>query len=149
MCIEECGGHIEHCSRKYLKQSKGKGQPFFSFYFLKRKERGGWVGMLSRIELSKWKRFLPTLLPSCCSFTSLCPYLFFLSTMSSPFIVFVLSYGLGGEASWVFSSFLLRKQSEKTKTLPHISFIVSSSSFAFSVYSEYKINTDGIEQSSL
>ena len=104
--------------------------------------------MLSRIELSKWKQFLPTLLPSCCSFTSL-PLSFFLSTMSSPFIVFVLSYGLGGEASGVFSSFPLRKQSEKTKTQPHISFIVSSSSVPFSVYSEYKINTDGIEQSSL
>lgn len=56
---------------------------------------------------------------------------------------------VGGEASGVFSSFPLRKQSEKTKTQPHISFIVSSSSFPFSVYSEYKINTDGIEQSSL
>lgn len=77
------------------------------------------------------------------------PLSFFPSTMSSPFIVFVLSYGLWGEASGVFSSFPLRKQSEKTKTQPHISFIVSSSSFPFSVYSEYKINTDGIEQSSL
>lgn len=54
-----------------------KGNLSFSFYFLKRKERGGWVGMLSRIELSKWEQFLPTLLPSCCSFTSLCSYLFF------------------------------------------------------------------------
>ena len=60
-----------------------------------------------------------------------------------------LRVGRGGEASGVFSSFPLRKQSEKTKTRPHISFIVSSSSFPFSVYSEYKINTDGIEQSSL
>lgn len=55
--------------------------------------------------------------------------------------------GRGGEG--VFNSFPLRKQSDKTKTQPHISFIVSSSSFPSSVYSEYKINTDGIEQSSL
>jgi hypothetical protein len=76
-----------------------------------------------------------------------------LSTVSSPFIVFVpffLREVVGRAAgSGVFNSFPLRKQSDKTKTQPHISFIVSSSYFPSTVYSEYKINTDGIEQSSL
>jgi hypothetical protein len=128
---------------------RNKARVTFPFSFYVRKRRKG-KNAVEKSNMSKWKQFLSTLLPSRCSFTpfSLSFFFFYCDFTFYSVPPFYERCGWGG--GWrVFNSFPLRKQSDKTKTEPHISFIVSSSSIPSSVYSEYKINTDGIEQWSL
>ena len=79
-----------------------------------------------------------------CSFLFICFFFFSESTFHGVHF-FRVKRGRKGCSN----SFLLRKQNDKTKIQPHISFIVYPSSSTFSVYTGNKINTDGIEQSSL